>query len=52
MYEIAKYECIYVTSKVFNSMTDVKNPQGILAVIEKNNIKQSSEDKNIDYFFL
>ena len=49
MYEIAKYECIYVTSKVFNSMTDVKNPQGILAVIEKNNIKQSSEDKNIDY---
>ena len=30
-------------------MTDVKNPQGILAVIEKNNIKQSSEDKNIDY---
>jgi len=37
MYEIAKYECIYVTSKIFESITGVINPQGILAVIEKNN---------------
>ena len=35
MYEIAKYDCIYVTQKIFNSITDVSNPQGILAVIEK-----------------
>lgn len=37
MYEIAKYECIYVTNKVFESITGVINPQGILAIIEKNN---------------
>lgn len=34
-YEIAKYECIYVTEKIFLSLTNVVNPQGILAVIEK-----------------
>ena len=33
MYEIAKYECIYVTNKVFETITGVVNPQGILAVI-------------------
>ncbi len=37
LYEIAKYNCIYVTEKVFNIITDVANPQGILAVIEKEN---------------
>ena len=37
MYEIAKYECIYVTQKIFNNITDVTNPQGILAIIEKPN---------------
>lgn len=36
-YEIAKYECIYVAEKIFSSLTNVVNPQGILAVIEKNN---------------
>ena len=41
LYKIAKYECIYVTEKVFMAITDVSNPQGILAVIEK----QSTEDK-------
>ncbi len=35
LYEIAKYNCIYVTKKLFNSITDVVNPQGILAVVEK-----------------
>lgn len=47
MLEIAKYECIYVTDKIFNSITQVTNPQGIMAIIEKNNEKQSinySED--------
>lgn len=34
MYEIAKQNCIYVTNKVFNTITEVTNPQGILAVIE------------------
>lgn len=37
LYEIAKYNCIYVTEKVFNILTDVANPQGVLAVIEKEN---------------
>mgnify|MGYP004644369017 FL=1 len=37
LYEIAKYNCVYVTEKVFNILTDVANPQGILAVIEKEN---------------
>ncbi len=36
LYEIAKYNCIYVSEKVFKLLTDVSNPQGILAVIEKN----------------
>lgn len=37
LYKIAKYDCIYVTEKVFQILTDVKTPQGILAVIEKRN---------------
>ena len=35
LYEIAKYNCIYVNKKVFDSLTDVVAPQGILAVVEK-----------------
>lgn len=37
LYEIAKYDCIYVTKKIFESITGVSNPQGILAIVEKNN---------------
>lgn len=44
MYEIAKKECIYVTEKVFKFITEVQAPQGILAVIEKNN-----QNNEIDY---
>lgn len=44
LYEIAKYNCIYVTKKLFNSITDVVNPQGILAVVEK-----GDNIDNIDY---
>ena len=35
LYEIAKYNCTYVTENVFDSLTDVVNPQGLLAVVEK-----------------
>lgn len=35
LYEIAKFNCIYVTKKLFLTITDVINPQGILAVVEK-----------------
>lgn len=44
LYEIAKYDCIYVNSKVYNSLTDVVAPQGILAVIAKPN-----KDTKINY---
>ena len=44
-YEIAKYECVYVTKQVFSSITEVKNPQGILAVVSKN----TSDKTEIDY---
>ncbi len=44
MYEIAKYNCLYVDVKVFYNITEVKNQQGILVVIEKNKI-----NKEIDY---
>ncbi len=40
MYEIAKYECIYVTKKVFESITSVVAPQGIIAILEKTNPNQ------------
>ena len=35
MYEITKKNCVYVNSKVFNTITDVSNPQGILAVVKE-----------------
>ena len=44
MYEIAKQECIYVTEKLFNYLTEVQTPQGILAIVEKN-----GQDIQIDY---
>ncbi len=51
LYQIAKYNCIYVTEKVFLGLTDVKTPQGMLAVIEM----QNTEDKinyNEDIIFV
>ena len=44
MLEIAKYECISVSDKIFNIITQVTNPQGIMAIIEKN-----AQDVQIDY---
>lgn len=44
MYEIAKYNCIYVEEKVFHSITDVQNPQGLLAIMSKEEKKDE-----IDY---
>lgn len=35
LYEIAKENCVYVTEAVFNTITDVSNPQGILAVVNR-----------------
>jgi len=36
MYEIAKFDCIYVTEKIYKTLTQVINPQGIMAIIKKN----------------
>lgn len=40
LYKIAKKDCIYVSEKVFESITDVTNPQGILAIINKQNAEE------------
>lgn len=48
LYEIAKHDCIYVSKKVFQTITEVTNPQGILAVVEKENREDSiSYDEDI-----
>ena len=44
LYDIAKNNCLYVTKKLFLSISDVTTPQGVLAVIEK---KKGTEQ--IDY---
>lgn len=44
LYEIAKYNCVYVAEKVFNAITEVNNPQGMLAVVNKEN-----REEDIDY---
>lgn len=45
MYEIAKYDCIYVTKSIFEGLTDVVNPQGLLAIINK---KETLEEIKFD----
>ena len=42
--EIAKYECVYVSEKIFNLITQVTNPQGIMAIVEK-----TAKEDEIDY---
>lgn len=44
MLEIAKYDCIYVTEKIFKTITQVTNPQGIMAIVEK-----EAENIEIDF---
>lgn len=44
IYEIAKYNCVYVSEKVFNLITEVSNPQGILAVVNR-----ETKEEDIDY---
>ena len=44
MYEIAKYECIYVTENIFKFISDVNAPQGILAIIDR-----KIDNNKIDY---
>lgn len=44
MYEIAKFDCIYVSEKIFNSISDVINPQGIMAILNKNKAQSDEID--------
>jgi len=44
-YEIAKLECIYVSEKIFDYISDVKTPQGIMAIIEK----KKNDKKEINF---
>lgn len=43
LYEIAKYDCIYVSDKIFNTLTDVVHPQGILAIVSQ------PDNSNVSY---
>lgn len=52
MYEIAKLECIYVAEKIFSSITEVINPQGIMAIIEKPNNNENEIDYKEDNFLI
>ena len=51
LYEVAKYNCIYVNQKIFDTITEVQNPQGVLAVI----VKKENKNKinfNKDFLFI
>ena len=55
MYEISKYDCIYVTKQVFTSITQVVAPQGIFAIVSKtfgdmSKKFQKFEDGNVPAF--
>ncbi len=52
MYEIAKLDCIYVSEKIFNTITDVINPQGIMAILEKPENNENIIDYNNDIFLI
>lgn len=40
-------ECIYVTEKIFKTLTQVTNPQGIIAVIRKENVTDIKYSEDI-----
>ncbi len=52
LYDIAKYECIYVTEKIFSLITDVVAPQGIMAIVEKPIKSENKIDYKADSFLL
>ena len=47
LYKIAKEKVVYVNDKVFKILTDVTTPQGILAVVKKNENRQIDFSKNL-----
>lgn len=52
LYDIAKYKCVYVSEKVFNMITDVIAPQGVMAIIEKPIKSENKIDYRQDNFLI
>lgn len=52
LYDIAKYECVYVTEKIFSLITEVKAPQGIMAIVEKPMKNENKIDYKANHFLL
>ena len=52
LYDIAKFDCVYVSEKIFSLVTDVVAPQGILAVIEKPIKSENKIDYKANHFLL
>lgn len=52
MYEIARYECVYVTEKIFQQISDVINPQGVMAIVAKKNTSVSEIDFDEENFLI
>lgn len=47
LFELARHNLINVTKNVFNLITDVKTPQGIIAVVEKKQNKDANYKEDI-----
>ena len=47
LYKIAKEKIVYVSDKVFKSLTDVNSPQGILAIVEKSSKNEIDFSKDL-----
>lgn len=52
LYDIAKYECVYVSEKVFSFITDVTTPQGMMAIVEKPIKSENKIDYKAENFLL
>lgn len=52
LYDIAKYECIYVSEKIFSLITDVVAPQGIMAIVEKPIKSENKIDYKANHFLI
>lgn len=52
LYDIAKYECVYVSEKIFTMITEVVAPQGILAIVEKPTKTENKIDYRAKHFLL
>ena len=47
LYKIAKEKIVYVSEKIFKTLTDVSSPQGILAIVQKLESNEIDFSKNL-----